>query len=472
MGRLRTQLPPMVFTVTHSISPLHGQDTKPRKILVQPTVDLERSGLLLPPIAVWRGLGTDKAGGHPAAMLALITQHVTKTFSDVLDHGTDQTPFTWHTYLSLHHVNINPPLLRPQGNSNAGTAARPAGPAAKRIKSSVTTPARSSPPAAQPSKFSYVEYFAFTVCSASIPIVQECFAGLFPGGGLDSTHGTISYPGWNGQVATDLAIFRTLAGAVPPAPELLIPQPVTIILDALAAGQQDTSAIHYAYLQRGSDAQNPDSCIFNTTGIRYRMATHLRQCATGTPLYADDLNELKTLRTYYSRIRDAMGCPAPPPPKARSGPPVPHIRAQPTTYAQVTRDGPGPTLSLTITNLRSQITREIHQQVEEAHTHLQSSVDASLRSMQAQLDKQTQAANEALQRADQLHIQFTEQMRTQSTLQGMLEVSLATLRAMNQNGPVLNILPSASSTSLQPQGANTTPPSNPLHPHDQAQQDY
>ncbi|OXE35938.1 MAG: hypothetical protein CGW95_10815 [Phenylobacterium zucineum] len=323
-----------------------------------------------------------------------------------------------------------------------------------------------------------MEYFAFTVCSAPLPTVQECFAGLYPGGGFDSTHGTISYPGWNGQVATDLAMFRTLTGAVPPAPELLTPQPVTIIpcinpgilptniLDALAAGQQDTSSIHYAYLQRGTDAQKTDSCILNTTGTRYRMTTHLRPCSTGTPLYLDDLDDLKTLRTYYSRIRDALGCPAITPVRARAGPQIPLIRAQPTTYAQATRDGPGPTLSLSITSFRSQITREIHQQVEEVHTQLQCSVDASLRSMQDQLDKQTQAANAALQRADQLHTQFTEQMRTQTTLQGMLEVSLATLRAMNQNGPTFNVINPASPAIPLPQTTNLPPT------HDQAQQHH
>jgi len=484
LGRLRTHLPPMVFTIVFPIPHLHGQDPKPRRILVQPTVDLMSSGLLLPPMAVWRGLGTDKAGGHPAAMLALIKQHVDRTFEAVRDHGSEQEPFTWHTYLSLHHINITPSSLPQQGKTAATKGTRlPPGPVVKRSK----TATGSATPAVTPHtirRFSYIEYFAFTVCSASIPTVQECFAALFPGGRLDSTAGVVSFPGWTGQIATDLAMFRTLAGAVPPAIELLLPQPVTIIpnvttgtppttiLDALEESHQDTSAIHYAYLQRGDNPAN-DSCVLITNGHRYRMTTHLRHCSTGTPQYFDDLDDLKSLRQYYAWIRLALGCTNPPPKTRPSGPSTLMVRAQPTTYAQATRDGPGQTLSLSLSTFRSQITKEINQRVEEAHNHLQTTVEstlatqsASIQALQDQLTLQTQTANEALLRATKLQTQYEEQLTTQTTLRGMIELSLAALHAMSPAGPAIPIhtygaapppLPTEGDPQLQPLTPSPSP---------------
>jgi len=475
MGRLRTQLPPMVFTITYGIPHLHGQDPKSRRILVQPTVDLNSAGLLLPPMAVWRGLGTDKAGGHPAAMLALITQHVNRVFGEVMEQGSERTPFTWHTYLSLHHVNIAPSTTSNMGKTAATKGTRPpTGPAPKRPKNSGTTTA--PPPAAlsQIQRFAYVEYFAFTVCSASIPTVQECFAELIPGGRLDATSGVVSFPGWTGQVATDLAMFRSLSGAVPPAPELLTPQPVTIIpsitigtpptsiLDALEAGQQDTSAIHYAYVQRGDSPAN-DCCVLITTGLRFRMTTHLRQYSTGTPQYLEDLDDLKTLRQYYAWTRLALGCTNQnPKPRGAPGSTL-SIRSHPTTYAQATRDGPGQTLSLSISSFRAQITKEIHQKVEEVHMQLQTSVDttlanqaASIKALQDQLELQTKTANEALLRATTLQAQYAEQLTTQTTMRGMIELSLAAIQAMNPAGPAI---------PLQTYGDPTAPPLSSPPPH-------
>jgi len=84
---------------------------------------------------------------------------------------------------------------------------------------------------------------------------------------------------------------------------------------------------------------------------------------------------------------------------------------------------------------------------------------AAIKALQEKLEQQTKTANEALLRATTLQTQHEEQLTTQTTMRGMIELSLAAIQAMNPVGPAISL-----QTYGGPHRHNVDPEAGPPHP--------
>ena len=101
-----------VFTAWVAYSDPHKT---PRQLIIQPVPRDFRSSLFRPPVAVWRGIGTElrDGGGGPAAALALVSFCVQHAAAE--PKRQDPNPdWQYYSFLSFHKVTVKPPPKPPQ----------------------------------------------------------------------------------------------------------------------------------------------------------------------------------------------------------------------------------------------------------------------------------------------------------------------------------------------------------------------
>ena len=110
-GQLDEELRPLVFTSSVIFADPHKT---PRHLLVQPVPRDFCSSLLRPPVAVWRGIGSEvrEGGGGPAAALSLVSLYVQQIAEDRRLHDPNHD-WQYHSFLSIHQVTVKPPPKQP-----------------------------------------------------------------------------------------------------------------------------------------------------------------------------------------------------------------------------------------------------------------------------------------------------------------------------------------------------------------------
>ena len=342
-GQLDEELRPLVFTAWVTYSDPHKT---PRQLIIQAVPRDFRSSLLRPPVAVWRGIGTElrDGGGGPAAALALVSLYVQHAAAERKRQDPNQD-WQYYSFLSFHQVTVKPPPKPPQlpeqrrrnrerSRTRAGQGSRP---------SSELTPATP----AGPVQVQYLEIFILTVCSAPASDLDNCFAGLIP---PPAPFNLPCFPirlcGWWMELASGLDPFISNGPKIGPSLELLLPCPiaringlkpgatVSNIMRALATEGQDRQRLLCGYLDR--PPEGGDSCVVLTDGKRLTGTSALRSWSPSMVLLlTDDNADLRRLRERYQIFRRSLGLPNTPPIRP---PPAP----APSMGGLTVRTAPGP----------------------------------------------------------------------------------------------------------------------------------
>ena len=342
-GQLDEELRPLVFTAWVAFSDPYKT---PRQLIIQPVPHDFRSSLLRPPVAVWRGIGTElrEGGGGPAAALALVTLYVQHAAAERKRQDPNQD-WQYYSFLSFHQVSVKPPPKPPQpvehrrrdrerSRSRGGQGTRP---------SPDTAPVTPSGPV----QVQYLEIFILTVCSAPASDLDNCFAGLIPPPApFNLPCFSINLCGWWLEMASGLDPFISNGAKIGPSMELLLPCPmaringlkpgatVSNIMRAIATEGQDRQRLLCGYLDR--PLTGGDSCVLLTDGKRLTGTSALRSWSPSMVLHlTDDNAELKRLRERYQIFRRSLGLPLTP----SSRPPPPPA---PPTGGTIVRTAPGP----------------------------------------------------------------------------------------------------------------------------------
>ena len=343
-GQLDEELRPMVFTSWVIYSDPHKTQ---RQLLVQPVPRDFCTTLLRPPVAVWRGIGSElrEGGGGPTAALSLVSLYV-QHIADDRRHQDPNHDWKYHSFLSLHQVTVKPPPKQPflqeqrrrgrdRFRSRGGSEGRQG-----QADSSQPTPVG-------PVQVQYLELFILTVCSAPASDLDNCFAGLIPPPApFNSSCFAIGLCGWWLEMAAGLDTFTSNGLKIGPSPDLLSPCPtvringlkpgatVSNIIKAITTEGQERHRILCGFLDRPPNGG--DSCVLLTEGKRLLGTQALRAWSPSMVLHLTDDNEdLRRLRDRYQIFRRSLGLPLTPP--LRPAPPL----ASPSG-GTLTRTTPGP----------------------------------------------------------------------------------------------------------------------------------
>ena len=316
----------MVYADTHKT---------PRYLLVQPVPRDFCSSLLRPPVAVWRGIGSElrEGGGGPSAALTLVSLYVQQIAED-RKHQDPNHDWQYHSFLSIHQVTVKPPPKQPTlpdpRRRGRDRSRNRAGNGSRTSSSDLTTPTVTGPVQVQ-----YLELFILTVCSAPASDLDNCFAGLIPPPApFNSSCFPIALCGWWLEMASNLEHFTSNESKLGPSLELLTPSPtaringlrpgatVSNIIKAVATEGQDRRRILCGFLDRPADGGN--SCVL------------LRSWSPSLVLHqAEDNEDLRRLRDRYRIFRRSLGLPLTPPSR-------PSTLPSPTTGGPPPRTAPGP----------------------------------------------------------------------------------------------------------------------------------
>ena len=341
-GQLDEELRPLVFTSSVVFADPHKTS---RQLLVQPVPHDFRESLLRPPVAVWRGIGTEirDGGGGPTAALALISLYIQHVAAERKRQDPNQD-WQYHSFLSLHQVTVRPPPRPPllpeqrrRGRDRSRTRTSSGG--------HPGNPETPSAPAG-PVQVQYLELFVLTVCSAPASDLDNCFAGLIPPPApFNLPCFPISLCGWWVELASGLDPFTSNGGRIGPSLELLIPCPtaringlrpgaaVSNIMRAIATEGQDRRRLLCGYLDRSPDGGN--SCVLLTDGKRIMGTAALRAWSPSMVLHlTEDMDDLRRLRDRYQIFRRSLGLSL----TAPTRPPLP----SPPLACTLTRTTPAP----------------------------------------------------------------------------------------------------------------------------------
>ena len=328
-GQLDEELRPLAFTSTVVYADTHKT---PRHLLVQPVPRDFCTSLLRPPVAVWRGIGSElrEGGGGPSAALTLVSLYVQQIAEDRRNQDPNHD-WQYHSFLSIHQVTVKPPPKQPtlpeprrrgrdRTRNRAGNGGRPS-------SSDSPTPAATGPVQVQ-----YLELFILTVCSAPASDLDNCFAGLIPPPApFNLPCFPIALCGWWLEMAPSLEHFTSNDLKIGPSLELLTPGPtaringlkpgatVNNIINAVATEGQDRRRILCGFLDRPADGG--DSCVLLTEGKRLVGTSALRSWSPSMVLHlAEDNEDLRRLRDRYRIFRRSLGLPLTPPPRPSTTP--------------------------------------------------------------------------------------------------------------------------------------------------------
>ena len=444
-GQLDEELRPLVFTAWVAYTDPHKT---PRQLIVQPVPRDFRSSLLRPPVAVWRGIGTElrEGGGGPAAALALVSLYVQHAAAERKRQDPNQD-WTYHSFLSFHQVTVRPPPRQPpppeqrrrsrdRNRHRPGTGGR------------TGTPEPPVSPPVGPVQVQYLELFILTVCSAPASDLDNCFAGLIPPPApFTLPCFPVSLCGWWMEMASGLDSFTSNGPRIGPALELLLPAPtakvhglkpgasVHNIMRAIATEGQDQRRLLCGYLDRPVDGG--DTCVLLTDGKRLVGTTALRKWSPSMVLHlAEDNEDLRKLRERYQIFRRSLGLPTTPPVRPTPLPPPPSsgtlTRTTPgpgsLTYGEVARMGTlpeGDVQALVAHTVRQQIaavSASLHSRFEALETHRdrQDAQVAQLASDQSELRqglRETNAGLDATQAIVEVHAKSHQDIHSFMTAQ-------------------------------------------------------
>ena len=342
-GQLDEELRPLVFTAWVAYSDPHKT---PRQLIIQAVPRDFRSSLLRPPVAVWRGIGTElrDGGGGPAAALALVSLYVHHAAAERKRQDPNQD-WQYYSFLSFHQVSVKPPPKPPQQmehrRRDRERSRNRGGQGTRQIPD--TAPATPTGPV----QVQYLEIFILTVCSAPASDLDNCFAGLIPPPApFNLPCFPINLCGWWMEMASGLDPFTSNGAKIGPSMELLLPCPiaringlkpgatVSNIMRAIATEGQDRQRLLCGYLDR--PPAGGDSCVLLTDGKRLTGTSALRSWSPSMVLHlSDDNADLKRLRERYQIFRRSLGLPLTPSTRP-SQPPAP------PTGGTTTRTAPGP----------------------------------------------------------------------------------------------------------------------------------
>ena len=415
-GQLDEELRPLAFTSTVVYADPHKT---PRHLLVQPVPRDFCTSLLRPPVAVWRGIGSElrEGGGGPTAALALVSLYVQQIAED-RRHQDPNHDWQYHSFLSIHQVTVKPPPKQPalpeprrrgrdRSRNRAGHGGR-------------TGSSDPSPPAPTgPVQVQYLELFILTVCSAPASDLDNCFAGLIPPPAPFSLPCfPIALCGWWMELAPSLEHFTSNEMKIGPSLELLTPSPtaringlksgatVSNIIKAVATEGQDRRRILCGFLDR--TAEGGDSCVLLTEGKRLVGTSALRSWSPSMVLHlAEDNDDLRRLRDRYRTFRRSLGLPLAPPSRASSlpttptGGPLPRTIPGPghLTYSEVAR-----VASLPDHDVQALVANTVRQQIDNYTTALRNRFTA------LENDHAVQAAQ--VTRLTSEHEEFRQELRT------------------------------------------------------------
>ena len=219
-GQLDEELRPLAFTSTVAYADPHKT---PRHLLVQPVPRDVRSSLLRPPVAVWRGIGSELRKG-----LSLVSLYVQQIAED-RRHQDPNHDWKYHSFLSIHQVTVKPPPKQPTlPEPRRRGRDRPRNRAGHGGRTGSIDPV---PPASTgPVQVQYLELFILTVCSAPASDLDNCFAGLIPPPAPFSLPCfPIALCGWWLEMASSLEHFTSNELKIGPSLELLTPSPTARI---------------------------------------------------------------------------------------------------------------------------------------------------------------------------------------------------------------------------------------------------
>ena len=316
LGTLNSRLRPLAFQV--SIAVPFG-----RKILTQPVPANFATALRRPPLAIWRGVGTDPQHGNALAALALVSLQVNASASH-LQREDPNREWVWHSYLSLHSVDVKgapSPTKRPPMDKTTKTDQRGRPNRANPQTNKATTPTE-PPPVLGPTQVHYAEIFVITVCSAPAWELSRCFDSLIP---ALAPFGQPSYPitirSWHGELTNSLENFRSAIPKIGLAGTLLANQSLyvvkgapltttlTDILTALATDNQDTSHIQYGFLTKGEGFPGSTTCWIAPGGGTLFHTSGLLRWTSSALTKLDDHPDMARLRERYATHRRALGLP-------------------------------------------------------------------------------------------------------------------------------------------------------------------
>ena len=393
-GQLDEELRPLAFTSWVVYADPHKT---PRQLLIQPVPRNFCATLLRPPVAVWRGIGSElrEGGGGPSAALALISLYV-QHIAEARKRQDPNHDWQYHSYLSLHQVTVKPPPKQPtppEQRRRGRDRSRSRASAGNRTGQPDPTTTEPSGPV----QVQYLEMFILTVCSAPASDLDNCFAGLIPPPApFNLPCFPIAICGWWFEMASGLEHFTSNGAKIGPSLELLIPCPtarivglkpgatVSSIIKAVATEGQHRDRVLCGFLDRPPDGG--DSCVLFTDGKRLVGTTALRSWSPSMVLLLADENEdVRRLKERYRIFRRSLGLPLTPPsrPTPPSGLPpggsLPRTAPGPghLTYSEVARIATVPdqdVQALVVSTVRQQIAaytaaiRDRFEALETSHT--------------------------------------------------------------------------------------------------------
>ena len=415
-GQLDEELRPLVFTSSVVYADPHKT---PRHLLVQPVPRDFCTLLLRPPVAVWRGIGSEvrEGGGGPAAALSLVSLYVQQIAED-RRHQDPNHDWQYHSFLSIHQVTVKPPPKQPslpeprrrgrdRSRNRAGHGGR-------------MGPPEPPPPAhTGPVQVQYLELFILTVCSAPASDLDNCFAGLIPPPAPFSLPCfPIALCGWWFEMASSLEPFMSNESKIGPSLELLTPSPtarihglkpgatVSKIIKAVATEGQDRRRILCGFLDRPSDGG--DSCVLLTEGKRLVGTSALRTWSPSMVLHlAEDNDDLRRLRDRYRIFRRSLGLPLSPPPRPTTipnlpaGAPPPRTTPGPghLTYSEVAR-----VATIPDQDVQALVANTVRQQITNYTASIRNRFEALENNHAVQADQLTRLASD--------HEEFRQELRT------------------------------------------------------------
>ena len=419
---------PMVFTIT--ASPVLESKVA-RSLVVQPVPSDFEAALLRPPVAIWRGIGMDADAGQPAAVLALVALYV-QAATRSLHSQALQNEWTFHSFLSPHVVDVKSPArtsTRGSGGPRGKDRGRDKGKKAGSAKQEEVTPLTPE----GPTQVHYTELFIFTVCSAPIGALANCFACLMPPTApYNQPSYTLSLCGWWLELTHDSQLFMSNEGKTGPSLELLISRPATrvmglkggcslnAVLTALNKEGQNCDHIQFGFLQRTAGG---DSCTLITDGRHPRATQALRSWSSNTLLpTVGDLEDMKRLREKYVIFRRSLGLPTNPSPGPVPSDATSSALVRPgLSYGDVARLPPGNSIELT-----GFVQHAVLQQVAAASRAINNRF-AALEDRQTTVENR-QSSVESTQRShtESIRTLTADQTATQETLQNTRAEVVAT----------------------------------------------